>query len=100
MAFSSITLIECVNNFLIWSGATIPQALKAVTSTPAAMLGVEGVKGSLNAGADADLVIFSEDNKGLVVDEVWKFGSKVFEREVTSGLSDTTDSTLASSTSA
>ena len=95
---SSITLIECVNNFLVWSGATIPQALKAVTSTPAAMLGVQGVKGSLDAGADADLVIFSEDNKGLVVDEVWKFGAKIFEREVTSGISDASYSTMASST--
>jgi N-acetylglucosamine-6-phosphate deacetylase len=80
---SSITLIECVNNFLNWSGATIPQALKAVTATPAAMLGIQGVKGTLEAGADADLVVFSEerDENGamkLVVDEVWKFGARVF----------------------
>lgn len=81
--FSSITLIECVNNFLNWSGATIPQALKAVTATPAAMLGIQGVKGTLEAGADADLVVFSEerDENGamkLVIDEVWKFGARVF----------------------
>lgn len=83
---SSITLIECVNNFLNWSGATIPQALKAVTATPAAMLGVVGTKGTLDADADADLVILSEEQtaegrKSLVVDEVWKFGSRVFARE-------------------
>ncbi|KAH8884693.1 N-acetylglucosamine-6-phosphate deacetylase [Thozetella sp. PMI_491] len=100
IAGSSITLIECVNNFLVWSGATIPQAIKAVTSTPATMLGMQGVKGTLDAGADADLVIFSEDNNGLVIDEVWKFGSKVFEREVTSTVSDASDSTFASSVSA
>lgn len=45
------------------------------------MLGLEGVKGSLNAGADADLVIFSEEaNDGysqLALDEVWKFGTRV-----------------------
>lgn len=81
---SSITLIECVNNFLNWSGATIPQALKAVTATPAAMLGIQGTKGSLEAGADADLVIFSEERDAgrttkLVVDEVWKFGTRVFK---------------------
>jgi N-acetylglucosamine-6-phosphate deacetylase len=71
-----------VNNFLEWSGAGIPQALKAVTSTPAAMLGFQGIKGSLEAGADADLVIFSETesatdsgSKQLALDEVWKFGS-------------------------
>ncbi|KAL3420878.1 N-acetylglucosamine-6-phosphate deacetylase [Phlyctema vagabunda] len=85
IAGSSITLIECVNNFYNWSGATIPQALKAVTATPAAMLGMSGVKGSLESDADADLVIIddqidAEGKKTLVIDEVWKFGSKVFDR--------------------
>jgi N-acetylglucosamine-6-phosphate deacetylase len=80
---SSITLIECVNNFLSWSGASIPQALKAVTSTPAAVLGLQGVKGTLEPGADADLVIFGTDSHtSLVVDEVWKFGRRVYGRTV------------------
>jgi N-acetylglucosamine-6-phosphate deacetylase len=79
---SSITLLECVNNFLQWTGTGIPHALKAVTATPAAMLGLQGVKGSLAAGADADLVIFSEAQtpgrpSTLVLDEVWKFGTRV-----------------------
>jgi N-acetylglucosamine-6-phosphate deacetylase len=79
-------LIECVNNFINWSGATIPQVLKAVTATPAAMLGLRDSKGTLDAEADADLVIFSEEGPGddgtrkLVIDEVWKFGAKVFDR--------------------
>lgn len=81
IAGSSITLLECVNNFLQWSGTSIPLALKAVTSTPAALLGLEGVKGSLAADADADLVIFSEEKQTgcsqLVLDEVWKFGTRV-----------------------
>lgn len=59
----------------------MPQALKAVTATPAAMLGLEGTKGTLEAGADADLVIFSENiqdgTRRLVLDEVWKFGTRV-----------------------
>ena len=84
---SSITLVECVSNFLNWSGASIPQALKAVTSTPAAMLGLQGVKGCLEDGADADLVVLSEDRSApdgslkLVVDEAWKFGAKVYTRK-------------------
>lgn len=45
------------------------------------MLGLQGVKGCLDHGADADLVVLSErsSDKGLelVVDEVWKFGAKV-----------------------
>ena len=82
MTNSSITLIECVSNFLSWSGASIPQALKAVTSTPAAMLGLQGIKGCLDDGADADLVVLSEvqadHGRGLNVDEVWKWGTKVY----------------------
>jgi N-acetylglucosamine-6-phosphate deacetylase len=82
---SCLTLIECVSNFLNWTGASIPQALKAVTTTPAAMLGLSGVKGSLESDADADLVIISEETGEngeslLIIDQVWKFGTKVFDR--------------------
>lgn len=49
------------------------------------MLGLKGIKGSLDAGADADLVIFSEEQDAdganrLVIDEVWKFGSRVYHK--------------------
>jgi N-acetylglucosamine-6-phosphate deacetylase len=85
IAGSSITLIECVSNFLNFSGASVPQALKAVTATPAAMLGLQGVKGSLESDADADLVVLEEEVDGggkrrLRIDQVWKFGSLVFDR--------------------
>jgi len=84
LAGSSITLIECINNFLNWSGVTVAQALGAVTTTPARMLGVEDVKGCLEAGADADLVVLDEIVAGngvrtLKVDQVWKFGDCVFD---------------------
>lgn len=78
------TLLDCVNNFLNWSNASIPEAVRAVTVTPAKMLGLEGVKGSLNADADADLLVLSEEvageEKRLLVDQVWKFGRLVHER--------------------
>ncbi|PHH74393.1 hypothetical protein CDD80_3109 [Ophiocordyceps camponoti-rufipedis] len=77
IAGSSITLLQCVNNFLSWTGASIPQALRAVTQTPAAMLGLQGVKGTLSPGADADLVVLSEADGQLALDEVWKFGSRL-----------------------
>ena len=78
-------MIECVNNFLAWSGTSIPKALKTVTSTPAAMLGISQTKGCLSPGADADLVIFSETRSDtgvqqLIVDEVWKFGTFMYRR--------------------
>lgn len=49
------------------------------------MLGLSGVKGSLESDADADLVIISEEisengEKVLSIDQVWKFGTKVFDR--------------------
>ncbi|KAL1890553.1 N-acetyl-glucosamine-6-phosphate deacetylase [Sporothrix stenoceras] len=102
IAGSTITLIECVENFINWTGATIPQALRTVTSTPAAMLGLQGVKGSLDAGADADLLVLSAEEvlelpsspttaavtggasvvtTRLHVDEVWKFGQRVHQRK-------------------
>jgi len=86
IAGSSIELVECVTNFLNWTGASVPEALKAVTETPARMLGVEGVKGTLKAGADADLVVLDLEGgavgqeRKLVVQQVWKFGKQVFER--------------------
>jgi N-acetylglucosamine-6-phosphate deacetylase len=65
------------------------------------MLGLQGVKGTLDAGADADLVVLSDSGTGadgdggggsgsesgggwreLVVEEVWKFGVRIFERGV------------------
>ncbi|OBT64278.1 hypothetical protein VE03_06822 [Pseudogymnoascus sp. 23342-1-I1] len=86
LAGSAISLVECVNNFLAWTGASVPLALKTVTETPARVLGMEGVKGSLVVGADADLVVFSEvGGEGgvqLVVDEVWKFGERAWTGEV------------------
>jgi len=79
-----------VNNFLKWSDTSVGKALKAVTATPAAMLGVQDQKGNLSVGADADLVIVLEEktpegHTQLVIDEVWKFGTQVYERGGDSG---------------
>ncbi|CAO2647749.1 Nn.00g086710.m01.CDS01 [Neocucurbitaria sp. VM-36] len=85
IAGSSIQLVDCVSNFLNWTGASVPEALKAVTETPARMLGMQHTKGTLKEGADADLVVLelqdgAEGERKLVVDEVWKFGVKVFDK--------------------
>ena len=60
--------------------------MRAVTATPAAMLGLAGIKGSLSSDADADLVIIKEEVgadgvKNLRIDQVWKFGTKVWDRD-------------------
>lgn len=86
IAGSSATLIECVNNFRRWSGASTAEALNSVTATPARLLGLQGVKGSLDSGADADLVVLSDETDPysgptLTVDQVWKRGVKIFDTE-------------------
>ena len=82
IAGSSATLVECISNFWTWPHATIPEVIKAVTTTPAEMLGLQRVKGTLNPDADADLLVLdaNEDSNGirtLTVEQVWKFGMKV-----------------------
>ena len=84
IAGSSATLIECVSNFWTWSHASIPEVIKSVTYTPAKMLGLETIKGTLNADADADLLVLDahEDANGirtLNVEQVWKFGTMIHD---------------------
>ncbi|CAM1507569.1 Fc.00g072100.m01.CDS01 [Cosmosporella sp. VM-42] len=84
LAGSAIDLPSCVNNLLRWTGCSIPDALRAVTATPAAMLGLTEVKGSILPGSDADLVVLSDGHDAdgftaLSVKEVWKFGIQVYQ---------------------
>jgi N-acetylglucosamine-6-phosphate deacetylase len=83
IAGSSATLIECVSNCWTWTHASIPDIIRSVTSTPAEMLGLQGVKGSLDADADADLLVLDameEDGKReLKIEQVWKFGLQVYD---------------------
>ncbi|KAF2672959.1 N-acetylglucosamine-6-phosphate deacetylase [Microthyrium microscopicum] len=86
IAGSASTMIECINNFRNWTGASIAESLTAASRTPARMLGIDGVKGVLEPGADADLVVLddSEDAEGwksLKIEQVWKFGEMVFKAD-------------------
>ena len=47
------------------------EALKLLTSTPAAVLGKEGVKGCVREGADADLLVLGD---GLAIDGLFAKG--------------------------
>jgi N-acetylglucosamine-6-phosphate deacetylase len=86
MVCSCVTLLQCLNNFRWWTGVSIPVALQTVTSRPAAVLGLSHLKGALRAGADADFVVLREEcvtgqsTSDLVVDQVWKFGVKVYDQ--------------------
>lgn len=85
IAGSSASLVECVSNFWTWSHASIPEVIKTVTWTPAKMLGLERTKGTLEADADADLLVLDarEDADGkrvFDVEQVWKFGVMVHDK--------------------
>jgi len=67
----------------------MPIAIASVTSVPAKMLDLYPQKGSLQADVDADLCVLSEvdvvaddgtSTQQLEVDQVWKFGKRVYER--------------------
>jgi imidazolonepropionase-like amidohydrolase len=65
------------------AGLPRADAVKALTLNPAWILGVDGRTGSLEAGKDADLALFSGDPFSVFtrVDATWIDGKRVFERE-------------------
>ena len=66
----------------ISGGLTRDQALAAVTTHPAKMIGLEGRVGQLKAGADADLVLYSGDPLSVTsfVEYVVINGALVYDR--------------------
>ena len=77
LAGSVITLDACVRNFVRFTGCTIGEALRCATYNPAKCLGIENRKGTLRAGADADLVVM--DKQGNVLN-TWVRGRKVWSK--------------------
>lgn len=77
IAGSAASLLECVNNFIEWTGCGVAEGLRAITLTPARML-KEEQKGRLETDCDADLCILEQDEDGkLTLKQVWKFGECV-----------------------
>ncbi|MGA2821566.1 MAG: N-acetylglucosamine-6-phosphate deacetylase [Anaerolineales bacterium] len=60
LAGSTLMLDQALRNVIRLSGLTLVQALPMATSVPAAALGLTERKGSLAAGADADIVLLDE----------------------------------------
>ncbi|EJD52120.1 Metallo-dependent hydrolase [Auricularia subglabra TFB-10046 SS5] len=76
LAGSVIPLGACVRNFAHFTGATLAEAIVCATLHPARCLGIEKRKGTLRAGADADLVVLDRDGYVLATwvrgREVWR----------------------------
>lgn len=60
LAGSTLTLDRALRN-IVSLGVPLADAVRMVTSNPARLLGLEARKGSLAAGADADLVLLDAD---------------------------------------
>lgn len=56
-----LTMNRAVRNVREFTGASLGEVVKLATINPARVLGLEGRKGSLDAGKDADIIIFDDD---------------------------------------
>lgn len=74
LAGSVITLDACIRNFIQFTHCSLIEALEAVTLHPAVLLGIDQTKGVIKPGADADLVLLSDD---LFVKRVFVAGEEV-----------------------
>ena len=70
LAGSTLTLDRALRN-IVALGISLPDAVRMLTLNPATLLGIEFKKGSLRAGADADILLLDD---GLRVTNVWARG--------------------------
>ncbi|KAJ1967349.1 N-acetyl-glucosamine-6-phosphate deacetylase [Dimargaris xerosporica] len=61
LAGNIITMIDSVKNFKKFTNCTVVEALEAATLHPAEVLNITHRKGTLQPGADADILILSDD---------------------------------------
>ncbi|HEV2324148.1 MAG TPA: N-acetylglucosamine-6-phosphate deacetylase [Terracidiphilus sp.] len=63
LAGSVLTLDRALENLVAFAGARIPEALRALTTNPAAMIGADGETGRIAVGAPANLVAVNAAGK-------------------------------------
>jgi N-acetylglucosamine-6-phosphate deacetylase len=77
-AGSVATADRLVRNMIRLAGVPVSDAVRMMTSTPAAIMGVGDRKGSILAGKDADILIFDED---INIDHTIIGGEIVYTKE-------------------
>ena len=76
LAGSGLTMDKVVRNAVAMLDIELPQAVRMASANPAQLLGLEGQKGQIDAGFDADLVVL---NDALEVEQTWIAGHCVYE---------------------
>lgn len=74
LAGSVVTLLDCVRAAVRLAGIPLATALRMASATPAAVLGLSDKKGSLLAGADADLLVLGP---ALELEAIYRMGVQV-----------------------
>lgn len=76
IAGSIVTMDSCIRTLIEYTGCSIEKALEAATLHPAQVLGIQGTKGTLSYGSDADLVLL---NDNLEVMQTYIGGELVYD---------------------
>jgi len=76
LAGSGLTMDQALKNAVKWLDLDLPQAVKLVSTNPAGVTGLDGRKGRLHLGYDADFVILDEQ---LNVLQTWIAGKCHFK---------------------
>ena len=76
LAGSAARMIDLVRTMVNQAGVPLPEAVAMASANPARTLGL-AVKGNLDVGADADLVVFSP---AFEVQQTFVGGEKIFPR--------------------
>jgi len=61
LAGSTLTMSEALSNLARFTGLSAADAVLLATENPARVLGIDGFKGRLEVGMDADIVILNRD---------------------------------------
>lgn len=61
LAGSTLTMNVALRHVLKWTGLSLPEAVGLASRNPARVLGLEGRKGSLEPGKDADVTVLDDD---------------------------------------
>ncbi|OFV97684.1 MAG: N-acetylglucosamine-6-phosphate deacetylase [Acidobacteria bacterium RIFCSPLOWO2_12_FULL_54_10] len=76
LAGSVLTQDRAVRNFSAFTGVHLREAVKMASWNPARLMGIENQKGSIQKGADADMVALMPDGrvKGIMIGGIGTFG--------------------------